>query len=1023
MHIDISPTQSVPQPLARDNTLTVVLSYAGFASLWILLSDKILQVALGDPGQIVLASMLKGWLFVAVSSLLLYALLKRRVPGAVTQRPRFRGNDSGLPAALLTIGIVVLATAGITHSVLDTQDKEIARLQTIADLKAQQISDWLVERQQNAELFRMSGAFQRRFGMWHSDDETAGSEALRELGEHFVHAGTFYAVTLFNSDGQPLWGTAESPHEPAPALLAVMERASRERSLHRVGPYLGLNGKIRLDFIILLDNGLEPPLNVVLHADPEDWLYSTLQSWPVPSTSGETLLFRREGGHILFLNELRHSPNSAVRRLRIPLTRGDLLAAQAASGATGPNRVLYGNDYRGVPVVGVARAIPDTDWFLIAKVNRDELYHDAVKAAAWIAVAAALALFIFGVGVAMLRQRQQLAIAESARQLQEIADCSDDAIFAKDLQGRYTLVNRAASRITGKAAGEVLGHDDRMLFPAEQAEMLQAHDLGVLSAGHNQCLEEELDTSSGRRMFLSTKGPLHDASGRLIGLFGVSRDITERKQAERELRESEERFRAVVEQSLAGIYIIQDQRIRYVNPRFAEIFGYDSPQVIVDQVQIVELVCPEDRNVVMENIRRRFEGTGGDLKYSFSGLHRDGRRIEFGVQGRIATYDGRLATIGFCVDVTARKQVEDRLRKLAQAVEQSPESIVITDPNCTIEYVNKAFTRATGYTQDEVIGQNPRILHSGKTPSQTFEALWYALTQGKSWKGEFINRRKDGSEYVEFAIISPLYGPDGRNTHYVAVKEDITEKKHLATELDRHRHHLEELVASRTAELEKARVAADAASQAKSAFLANMSHEIRTPMNAIIGLTYLLRRDNLSPEQNERLHKISTAAAHLLSVINDILDLSKIEAGRMELEHSDFSMEAVLDHIQSLVAEQARAKGLTIEVDGGDVPRQLHGDLTRLRQAMLNFAGNAIKFTERGTIWLRAKLLEDADEGLLVRFEVQDTGIGIAEDKLFTLFEAFTQADVSTTRKYGGTAGASHHPPPGTPDGRRCRRR
>jgi CheY-like chemotaxis protein/HPt (histidine-containing phosphotransfer) domain-containing protein len=174
-------------------------------------------------------------------------------------------------------------------------------------------------------------------------------------------------------------------------------------------------------------------------------------------------------------------------------------------------------------------------------------------------------------------------------------------------------------------------------------------------------------------------------------------------------------------------------------------------------------------------------------------------------------------------------------------------------------------------------------------------------------------------------------------------------------------------------------------------------------MNAILGLTHLLRRDGVDPRQIERLEKIDGSAQHLLSIINDILDLSKIEAGKMELEQTDFALGAVLDHIRSMVSESARAKGLTIEVDGDGVPLWLRGDPTRLRQALLNYAGNAIKFTEQGTLWLRARLLSETEAGLLVRFEVQDTGIGIAPDKLETLFESFVQADVSTTRKHGGT--------------------
>jgi signal transduction histidine kinase/CheY-like chemotaxis protein len=207
---------------------------------------------------------------------------------------------------------------------------------------------------------------------------------------------------------------------------------------------------------------------------------------------------------------------------------------------------------------------------------------------------------------------------------------------------------------------------------------------------------------------------------------------------------------------------------------------------------------------------------------------------------------------------------------------------------------------------------------------------------------------------------------------------------------------LEEHVATSTRKLTKA-------SQAKSEFLANMSHEIRTPMNAIIGLTHLMQRAELVPKQALRLSKIDASASYLLSIINNILDLSKIEAGKLVLEQSDFHLDTIFDHVQLLLTEQVRNKGVTIEVERSDLPPWLRGDPTRLRQALLNYTSNALKFTERGMIILRAKKLEEQDDEILVRFEVQDTGIGIEPDNLSGLFEAFEQADASTTRKHGGT--------------------
>lgn len=367
----------------------------------------------------------------------------------------------------------------------------------------------------------------------------------------------------------------------------------------------------------------------------------------------------------------------------------------------------------------------------------------------------------------------------------------------------------------------------------------------------------------------------------------------------------------------------------------------------------------------------------------------------------------RLASLSLMEDAINSKHAAEQsareLRKLSMAVEQSPESIVITDLHANIVYVNQNFLRQTGYSNDELIGQNPRLLQSGKTPRENFIALWETVSQGTPWKGEFYNRRKDGSEYIDFAIVAPLRQPDGCISHYVSVQEDITEKKRIAEELDGHRYHLEQLVSERTHQFEEAKLAAEVANVAKTTFLANMSHEIRTPMNAIIGLTHLLRSEDVTPQQAERLSKIEGASQHLLSIINDILDLSKIEAGRIQLENRDFHLYDILDHVQSLIIEQAASKSLTIEIDPDAVPLWLRGDPTRLRQAVLNYAGNAVKFTKRGRIILRAKLLEEDDERLLLRFEVEDTGIGIAPEKLPKLFQAFEQADVSTIRKYGGT--------------------
>jgi PAS domain S-box-containing protein len=367
----------------------------------------------------------------------------------------------------------------------------------------------------------------------------------------------------------------------------------------------------------------------------------------------------------------------------------------------------------------------------------------------------------------------------------------------------------------------------------------------------------------------------------------------------------------------------------------------------------------------------------------------------------------RLALLNVMEDALASRRMTEEinktLRKLSRAVEQSPDGIVITDLGGTIEYVNDAFVNISGFSHEECLGRNPSFLQSGKTPRETYTAMWQALGRGQSWKGEFHNRHKDGSEYIEFAVVAPIRESGGQVTHYVAIKEDITEKKRIGQELDDHRRHLETLVESRTAELTQAKAAAESANLAKSSFLANMSHEIRTPLNAIIGLTSLMRRSDVSAEQLSRLQQIDAAGEHLLTIINNILDLSKIESGRVELERVDFPLAAVMEKVKSILHESARAKGLRLEIDTDDLPLWLRGDPTRLRQALLNYASNAVKFTEHGTITLTAQTLDEDEAGYLIRFAVEDTGIGLNVEQIQRLFQSFEQADSSTTRKYGGT--------------------
>lgn len=533
----------------------------------------------------------------------------------------------------------------------------------------------------------------------------------------------------------------------------------------------------------------------------------------------------------------------------------------------------------------------------------------------------------------------------------------------------------------------------------EAIELAKPYDLAL-----------KMVTAAGNEKWVRSIGRPVLRDGRVVEVRGTFQDISKRKTAEQALHDSEAKIRLLLDSTAEAIYGVDNAgNCSFVNRSCLRLLGYAHEEDLLGR-HIHGLVhhshadgspYPAKECRIYEGTRRN-EGVHVEDEVFW---HKEGTPIPVEYWAYpVRQEDTVVGTVVSFRDITERKAAEVRLRQLSLAVEQSPDSIVITDLDARIEYVNAAFISYTGYRPDEVIGRNPRMLHSGKTPRKTYQDLWGTLSQGRTWKGEFHNKRKDGSEYIEFAIITPIRQADGRITHYVAVKEDVTEKKRIAVELDQHRHHLEELVETRTAELVAAKATAEAANTAKSAFVANMSHEIRTPLNAIIGLAHLLRSSGLDTVQQDKIEKIVAASQHLLTVVNDILDFSKIEAGKLVLNPGDFALDRLLDNVISMIGPMAREKRLAVIVEqDASLPAVLVGDTTRLAQALLNYVSNAVKFTEQGKVTVRVTREAETSDDLLVRFTVVDTGIGIAPEQLAGLFSAFAQVDTCSARSYGGT--------------------
>ncbi len=534
--------------------------------------------------------------------------------------------------------------------------------------------------------------------------------------------------------------------------------------------------------------------------------------------------------------------------------------------------------------------------------------------------------------------------------------------------------------------------------------------------GVRACWAQPLISSAGKVLGLlaihyrTPRSPGEDEIRVVDLLASLSTISLERDEAEQMLRRQEEQTRKLLAEhettlnnALVGIVYLRHRCVVSCNRRLEEIFGC-APGELIGESSERFYASRESFDFVGEEAYRT---VAENRNYSTELLlkRKDGSVFRGALTGRaIDPAHPHEGSIWVYADISERHRAEQEAHKLLQAVEQSPVSIVITDREGFIEYVNPRFTKVTGYSSREIVGRNPRILQSGETPADTYRRLWQTLLAGKEWRGILRNRRKNGELFWEEASISPIVDDSGKTTHYIAVKEDITERKRIEDELEQHRAHLEDLVERRTADLSAALEAAKAADQAKDAFLAHVSHELRTPLNAVIGLSELARRLSTDPRQQDYLDKVSVAGKTLTGIIDDLLDLSKISASRMELESTTFSLRALIQRSRSVMAHRATEKGLelTERIDAA-VPDVLLGDPMRIEQILLNLLSNAIKFTPAGRVELRIGLEARDQSRICLSIEVEDSGIGLAEDAIARLFRPFVQADASMNRKFGGT--------------------